>query len=80
MNQATVTQKPCVIAVMSPIYTKGEEDRSSPNFFVGTSEENKKVLENFLARLRWAKKRDSQIFRLQWAFFVVEALKTVKNR
>ena len=59
---------------------------SSPNFFRGVSDQN----ENQVGR-KWKsgrkifrapparKKRDSQIFRLRRAFFVVEALKTVKK-
>ena len=38
-------------------------------FLGGSSDENEKVLGKFLARLRRAKKRSSQIFRLRRAFF-----------
>ena len=49
-------------------------------FFGGSSDENEKVLGKFLARLRRAKKGVSKFFACGGLFFVVEALKTARNR
>ena len=50
------------------------------NFFLGgSSDENEKVLGKFLVRLRRGKKGVPKFFACAELFFVVEALKTVKN-
>ena len=49
-------------------------------FLGGSSDENEKVLGKFLARLRRAKKGVPKFFACGGLFFVVEALKTAKNR
>ena len=52
----------------------------SPNFLGGSSDENEKVLGKLLARLWRAKKGIPKFFACAGLFFVVEALRTVKNR
>ena len=49
-------------------------------FSGGSSDENGKVLGKFLAHLRRAKKGGSKFFACSGFFFIVEALKTVKNQ
>ena len=49
-------------------------------FLGGSSDENEKVLGKFLARLRRAKKGVPKFFACAGLFFVMEALKTAKNR
>ena len=59
-------------------HQRGFDSYFITKFFGGSSDENQKLVRNFL-RASGAQKKSSQIFRLQWAFFVVVPLKTIKK-